>query len=48
MGFEIVGEINRKPYYLYQMRKEENRERHSHITYLTCDSLPLSKSNELY
>lgn len=22
MGFEIVGEINRKPYYLYQMRKE--------------------------
>lgn len=22
MGFEIVGEINKKPYYLYQMRKE--------------------------
>ena len=21
MGFEIVGEINKKPYYLYQMRK---------------------------
>ena len=31
MGFEIVGEINKKPYYLYQMRKE-NRERHSQIT----------------
>ena len=47
MGFEIVGEINRKPYYLYQMRKSKI-ERHSHITYLTCDSLPLSKVNELY
>lgn len=27
MGFEIVGEINRKPYYLYQMRKRSKIER---------------------
>lgn len=25
MGFEIVGEINHKPYYLYKMRKEVNK-----------------------